>query len=73
MGDLTAVPLIYYDDGHWKLTSCPDEPKVRLHVYTAHAATDSGRPFPECWRIEALSYLRSMLIIGMTEWVDHHP
>lgn len=71
MADLTADPPIYYDDGHWKLTGCPDEPKNRLHVYTEHQP--GGSTFPECWRIEALTRLRSVLVIGMTEWVDHHP
>lgn len=42
---------VLYDDHHWRVTVCPDEPTERVHVTTRRNLA----PFPKCWHVSALA------------------
>lgn len=55
----------YYDDGHWRVSECPDDPMRRLHLNNAHGGESM---IPECWTMLSLFALSTAIYHGFMNW-----
>ena len=62
---------VYFDDGHIRISSCPNDPVNRLHMRMQHVADHDQ--LPECWSLSAALTLLSGLSVAMASRVAHGP